>query len=203
MGAVSAPAPGGESPAGEGVAKGRAPRRRGVRATAGVVALLAVVLVAVLATRAPPNQIGPSALVGHEAPAVSGSTLSGGRASLASLRGRWVLVNFFASWCPPCRTETPELVRFAYSHPSGQKVAVLGVVFGDTAANARAFEASLGATWPAVADPSGRIAVGYGVDDPPQSFLVDPAGKVVARLVGGVTAAGLDRLVATNLGARR
>jgi len=166
------------------------------------VGLCALVLVAVLASRPAATQTASSPLVGEAAPAVTGRNLSGGESSLAGFKGRFVLLNFFASWCPPCRTESPALVRFAYSHPDGQRVAVLGVVYGDTAANAVAFERQVGATWPSVVDPGERIAISYGVDDPPQSFLVAPDGKVVDRILGGVTVAGLDRLVKQALGAR-
>jgi cytochrome c biogenesis protein CcmG/thiol:disulfide interchange protein DsbE len=134
-------------------------------------------------------------LIGKTAPPVKGRDLVGGTSSLASLRGRWVLLNFFASWCPPCRTESPERVKFAFSHPGGQSVAVLGVVYGDTSANAAAFERQVGATWPSVVDPGEQIAISYGVDDPPQSFLISPGGRVVDRILGGVTVTGLDRLV--------
>jgi cytochrome c biogenesis protein CcmG, thiol:disulfide interchange protein DsbE len=157
--------------------------------------LCALALVAVLATRPAATQTAPSPLVGKMAPPVSGRDLAGGIASLSRDRGRFVVLNFFASWCPPCRTETPQLERFLYGRPSGQRVAVLGVVFGDSASNAAAFERSLGASWPAVLDPSEQIAVSYGVDDPPQSFLIAPDGRVADRIVGGVTATGLDALV--------
>jgi len=60
----------------------------------------------------------------------------------------------------------------------------MGVVFGDTAANAAAFERQAGATWPSVVDPDEAIAISYGVDDPPQSFLIAPDGKVVDRILG-------------------
>ncbi len=175
-------------------------RRRTVRWAACGAGLTALVLVGVLAGRPAATQTASSPLIGKRAPAVVGRNLTGGVSSLASLRGRWVLVNFYASWCPPCRTESPQLVKFAYSRPAGQKVAVLGVVFGDTAANAVAFERQIGATWPSVLDPAERIAISYGVDDPPQSFLISPQGRVADRILGGVTVSGLDRLVAQALG---
>ena len=159
------------------------------------VGLVALVLVAVLASRPAATQTTSSFLIGKPAPAVLGRNLTGGVSSLARLRGRFVLVNFFASWCPPCRVESPELVKFAYSHPLGQQVTVLGVVYGDSAGNAAAFEQQVGATWPSVVDPGEKIAISYGVDDPPQSFLIAPDGRVVDRILGGVTLAGLDRLV--------
>jgi cytochrome c biogenesis protein CcmG/thiol:disulfide interchange protein DsbE len=159
------------------------------------VGLGALVLVAVLASRPAATQTASSFLIGKPAPPVAGRDLGGGASSLAGLRGRWVLLNFFASWCPPCRTESPELVKFAYGRPGGQRVAVLGVVYGDTASNAAAFERQVGATWPSVVDPGEAIAISYGVDDPPQSFLIAPDGMVVDRILGGVTVGGLDRLV--------
>ncbi|MFZ2058564.1 MAG: hypothetical protein WAV54_14250, partial [Acidimicrobiales bacterium] len=63
------------------------------------------------------------------------------------------------------------------------------------ASNAAAFERQVGATWPSVVDPDEQIAISYGVDDPPQSFLVSPHGRVADRILGGVTVGALDRLV--------
>ena len=174
---------------------GRHERMKLARWTACAVGLAALALVAVLATRPPATQTTSSFLIGKPAPAVKGRNLAGGISTLTALRGRWVLLNFFASWCPPCRAESPDLVKFAYSHPDGQHVAVLGVVYGDTAANAAAFERQVGSTWPSVLDPNEAIAISYGVDDPPQSFLIAPDGRVAYRILGGVTVGGLDRLV--------
>ncbi|HLN07008.1 MAG TPA: TlpA disulfide reductase family protein [Acidimicrobiales bacterium] len=171
------------------------------RWTACGVGLGALVLVAVLATRPPATQTTSSPLIGKPAPSVAGRNLSGGISSLASLRGHWVLLNFFASWCPPCRTESPDLVKFVYSRPDGQRVAVLGVVYGDTEGNAAAFERQVGATWPSVVDANEQIAINYGVDDPPQSFLIAPDGRVVDRILGGVTVGALDRLVENGVAA--
>jgi cytochrome c biogenesis protein CcmG/thiol:disulfide interchange protein DsbE len=174
---------------------------RFVRWAACGAGLGALVLVAVLATRPPATQTTSSFLIGKPAPPVAGRNLAGGVSSLSSMRGRWVLLNFFASWCPPCRAESPDLVKFAYSRPADQRVAVLGVVYGDTASNAAAFERQVGATWPSVVDPNEQIAISYGVDDPPQSFLVAPDGRVADRILGGVTVGALDRLVEHALAA--
>jgi len=172
-------------------------RLRVARWAAVAVGLVSIVLVAVLATGPAATQtVASSTLIGHLAPPVAGSDLQGKPVSLASLRGRYVLVNFYASWCAPCQTESPQLEAFAYSHPAGQRVAVLGVVLLDSAGNAASFERQVGATWRSVVDPNGHIAIEYGVADPPQSFLVAPDGKVVDRILGGVTASGLDDLVA-------
>jgi cytochrome c biogenesis protein CcmG, thiol:disulfide interchange protein DsbE len=176
-------------------------RTKLARWAASAVGLVALVLVAVLASRPAATQTTSSPLIGKPAPPVAGRNLAGGTSSLAKLRGSFVLLNFFASWCPPCRIESPQLMKFAYSRPSGQKVAVLGVVYGDTASNAAAFEQQVGATWPSLVDPGERIAISYGVDDPPQSFLIAPDGRVVDRILGGVTVAGLDRLVEHALAA--
>jgi cytochrome c biogenesis protein CcmG/thiol:disulfide interchange protein DsbE len=165
---------------------------------AGVVVAL---LLAVLATRSvAPGTSSATPLGGKQAPPIAGRSITTGAAvSLASLRGRFVVVTFFASWCQPCQEEAPALAAFLWSHrhpaSSSARVAVLGVVDQDTASNARSFLESTGATWPAVADPTGAIAYSYGVSDPPQSFLVAPDGRVVGHYTGQLTETYLDRWV--------
>ncbi len=161
-----------------------------------VVAVLLALFVAVLATRAPSTErVTKSPLIGHLAPTVQGTTLDGGTFDLADQRGRWVVVNFFATWCIPCIEEHPELDAFHEAHREAGDASVVSVLFDDEAADARQVFAERGGDWPVVIDPEGAISVAYGVARVPESFLVAPDGTVVQRLVGGVTRAGLDDLL--------
>jgi cytochrome c biogenesis protein CcmG, thiol:disulfide interchange protein DsbE len=173
---------------------GAVPRRRHTtRWVAAAVALLGAALVVILATRpaATATEVN-SPLVGQPAPALAGTTLSGRPFALSSLAGRWVFVNFFASWCPPCQQEQADLVAFAYHHRGPNDAALVGVAFDDAASSAHGFLVQSGAIWPAVADSSGSIALAYGVRGPPETFLVSPSGVVVAHFDGPVTASFLD-----------
>lgn len=167
-------------------------RRRPALVAAAVVALVTVALVALFATReVAPGTTTASPLVGQRAPAITGRDLVSGRpVSLAADRGHYVVVNFFASWCPPCATEAPQLVAFLYAERSIHADAI-GVVYDDSAGNARSFLRKEGATWPAVVDPDGSLAASYGVSNPPESFLVAPNGRVVVAIAGGLTEAML------------
>ncbi|HZT64404.1 MAG TPA: TlpA disulfide reductase family protein [Acidimicrobiales bacterium] len=161
------------------------PRRgRTLRIVAVVVGVIAAAFIAVLATRQP-TEVGQAAspLLGQPAPQIDGASLDGQPVSLASLQGHYVLVNFFASWCGPCHTELPNLVALARAHPD---LKVIGVAFNDSSTSASGFLASGGAEWPAVADPDEHIALSYGVRAPPESYLVDPEGMVVAKIIGGI-----------------
>ena len=153
--------------------------------------------VALLATRPPAAATEVyTPLLGKPAPTITGTTITGRSFRLAAYRGRWVVLNFFASWCPPCQQEEPNLVTFAYQHRATGDAALIGVVYDDTTANARAFERSAGATWPTVVDPGGQIALRYGVRGPPETFLISPSGQVVAHLDAAVTVADLDQQIA-------
>ncbi len=163
------------------------------------VLVIAAGLIAVLATRPSATTVeAQSALVGKKAPAVAGVTVDGTHFTLPRAPGHYVVLNFFASWCVPCQVEGPELVAFQFQHHQSATASVVSVVFQDTTAGARAYQAKLGVTWPTMADPDNAIALAYGVREDPTSFLIAPNGRVVASIVGGVTAKGLNALVARS-----
>lgn len=170
------------------------------RWSALLVGAAAIVLVAVLATRQPASvALADSPLLGKTAPAIDATSFSGHLVRLSSMRGRFVLVNFFAPWCQQCQEEEPQLEAFLYTRPGGARTSVLGVLYGDTLADGEAFQSAEGATWQSVVDPGGMIASRFGVGSLPRSFLVDPSGRIVDCIVGAVTAAELDRLVLQQL----
>jgi cytochrome c biogenesis protein CcmG/thiol:disulfide interchange protein DsbE len=170
-------------------------RRHATRWVAGSVLLVLVVVGIVLATRTPQEATAvQSPLLGQRAPAFTGTDLTTGHpVSLAALRGHYVVVNFFASWCIPCQQEAPDLSRFHFEQTHAADGAdMVSVVFHDTSATARGFLQKNGDLWPAVADPHGTIAEHYGVTGPPTTFVINPAGRVSAVLVGPATQKNLD-----------
>ena len=171
-------------------------RTRKVLWIAVAVAVPLFLLVVVLANGQPAAQRSVrSPLVGKPAPPIEGTTVDGTRASLADLKGKWVVVNFFATWCVPCRQEHPDLIRFSQAHEAVGDAAVLGVIYSDNAQAVKEFRDKEGGGWAMLADPKGRVALDYGVAGVPESFLISPDGLVVAKLLGGVRAAELDQLL--------
>jgi cytochrome c biogenesis protein CcmG/thiol:disulfide interchange protein DsbE len=176
-----------------------APRTRGRTGliVSAVVAVLAVAFVVVLATSEPASERRASSpLVGKAVPALAGDTLGGGTFDVDAHRGRWVVVNFFATWCAPCRLEHPELVAFDEAHRLLGDAAVVSVVYRDTEAAIRDFFADNGGEWPILLNEDGQAPVAFGVVKVPETFLVDPNGRVAAKFTGGVTQQGLDDAIA-------
>jgi cytochrome c biogenesis protein CcmG/thiol:disulfide interchange protein DsbE len=166
------------------------------RNAALAVGVVVIALIALLATAKTNDERQPEArIVGQAVPVVQGSTLGGGTYDVDDHRGNWVVVNFFASWCTPCRVEQPELVAFDQEHQKAGDVEIVSVVFQDKEADVKAFFDQSGATWPVVVGDTGSIALNFGVTAVPESYIVSPDGQVVAKFEN-VTAAELDSVIA-------
>ena len=120
---------------------------------------------------------------------LAGTTLSGASFDLASYRGRPVVINFFAQWCPACNEEAPDVAAFARAHPN---VAFVGVDVNDKVAGGKAFVRKYGIAFTVVSDSKGAIASSYGVVGIPTTFFVDRYGVERAVTVGASTREGFE-----------
>lgn len=137
--------------------------------------------------------------VGETAPAPTLPRLEGGgEGSLADYRGQWVLVNFWASWCVPCRDEAPALEDFQRQH-GGLGFTVLGIDSRDLSGDGRQFADRYELIYPLLHDGDGGMAHEYGTTGVPENFLVNPRGKVAWSTPGPVDEAMLNEVVAPLL----
>lgn len=132
------------------------------------------------------------------APPITGTTFDGAAYRLADHRGKTVVINFWASWCAPCRAESPALEQVYQEHKS-KGVEFLGVNIKDGRENAKAFLRNVKTTYPNLYDQPGEIALGFRDTVPPNAIpstiVVDRKGKVAARIIGPTTLSALRRLV--------
>lgn len=149
------------------------------------VAAFALVLLFAISPKGEDAHKVTSPLLGKLAPTLTGSTVDGNDFDLDKLRGEWVLVNFFASWCPPCVAEHPQLKKL--SKDDGGPLQVVSVVSQDSNENVRKFFDDNGGTWPVIGGDTGAIAIDYGLKKVPESFLIDPTGVVVAKWEGEIS----------------
>lgn len=157
--------------------------------------VVALVVLFAVGFRHDPSSV-PSPLVAKSAPAFHLRTPHGRAVSLGSLKGRPLVINFFASWCVACHTEQPAMVR-AYQRWH-RRVTFLGVIFEDSTPAATSWLRSTGSGWPALVDPSGQMAVDYGVTGVPETFFIDPRGKIVHKtlyLTPARLRTGIDRIL--------
>jgi cytochrome c biogenesis protein CcmG, thiol:disulfide interchange protein DsbE len=167
-----------------------------VRSSIAVLAVLAIVGLLVFGLV---SKGSSGVTVGDAAPTDPLPRLEGGGTeSLADYRGRWVLVNFWASWCLPCQEEAPALERFQRQH-AGPKFTVLGIDSRDLTSDGVAFVEQYGLSYPQLRDGNGDAAGDYGTTGVPENFLVDPAGKVRLLFRGPISEEYLREQVAPLL----
>lgn len=162
---------------------------RRLRAIAQLVALAGVAgLLALLVWKLEHQQHAPA--VGAVAPAFTLRRLEGtGRVSLASYRGKPVVLNFWASWCEPCKAEARVLETDWTSYRS-RGVVFIGVDYHDLASDARRFVSAHALTFPMLEDGSGRVTGTYGISQVPETYVLNRQGRVVAHLAGPITDPG-------------
>lgn len=141
----------------------------------------------------------PAPLIGSAAPDFALADLDGNPVRLADLRGRPVIVNFWASYCASCVEEFP-LLKTALAQHRADGLAVVGIVFQDRSEAARDFMSRMQATWPAAMDTTGEVAKAYGIFAPPESFFIDRDGRIAGRQIGELSRADLARQLETILG---
>jgi cytochrome c biogenesis protein CcmG/thiol:disulfide interchange protein DsbE len=118
-----------------------------------------------------------------------------GHSSLASLKGKVVLLNFWASWCEPCQVEAPLLER-AQPQLARHGATVLGVTYLDASPDSEGFVSHYHLTYPNLRDDTGDFAHSYGTDQLPESFIINRAGKVVSVSRGEIGSAFVDHALA-------
>ncbi len=150
------------------------------------VAVVPVLLLLAYGFKTDPREI-PSPLLGRPAAAFSLTTFSGNPLSLESLRGKVVVLNFWASWCvPACYEEAPTLER-TWRDYKDKGVTVVGVDVQDKEEAAREFLNRFEHSFPNAPDPRGRVSVDYGVYGVPETFFIDRKGRVRFKHVGALT----------------
>ena len=139
---------------------------------------------------------GGNLAIGSKAPDAALPILAGdGEGSLADHRGEWVLVNFWASWCVPCREESPDLEAFHRRHRD-DGFTVLGIDYRDVTSDAVAFAREFDLTYPLLRDIDGKLYDRYGATGVPESYLVDPNGDIALMRRGPVDEEYLRKYVA-------
>ena len=155
-----------------------------------VVAIAALVVVLVLAFRRPPQDIR-TGTVGKPAAAFTLQKLEGaGTLTFTPADGKVTIVNFFASWCIPCKEENPALVR-VYERYRASDVVFIGVLYQDSRDSGLQYVHDNGVVWPTASDDDGRVAFSYGVFGIPETYFIGPDGVIAGRHIGPVDEATL------------
>jgi cytochrome c biogenesis protein CcmG, thiol:disulfide interchange protein DsbE len=173
-------------------APGRASRLNWKVAAIGAATVLPLVLVLVLNLGRDPHSVR-SPLVGALAPAFNLRPVGGGApVSLDALRGKPVVLNFWATWCVPCFQEHGTLTSGARAF---SEASFVGVVYEDEEAKTKEFLAERTSSYPSLMDPDAKTAIAYGVFGVPETFFIDRRGRIVEKFVGPLDGATLAALI--------
>jgi len=164
-----------------------------IRWIAGAVGLVLVAFGVMLAVQHRSEPSVPRLVVEHApAPSFDLTGLDGKAIRSSQLRNKVYVVNFFNSWCIPCRQETPALKAFYAAHESEADFAMIGIIIDDDPTTVRDYVREQGITWPVAVDPKGTAALDFGTTGQPETYVVAPDGVVVCGTLGRSTQAALD-----------
>jgi cytochrome c biogenesis protein CcmG/thiol:disulfide interchange protein DsbE len=155
-------------------------------------ALLTTLVLLLLVAACGSNGPATEARTGQPAPVVTGTSLDGTAIDLTAYRGKPVIINFWASWCTPCRAEFPLFVERLAKLGATDGLVILGVLYKDEPALAKQFLVDTGATWPTIPDKDGTVAAAYRVVAPPQTYFIDKDGVLRAIQIGEVRPEDFD-----------
>jgi cytochrome c biogenesis protein CcmG/thiol:disulfide interchange protein DsbE len=167
----------------------------------GAVVVAFAVILAVNVGTDPRAELNTSRLLGKPAPAFTLTRFDGTKLRSRDLIGKTVIVNFWNSWCEPCRQELPALQEWYANHRTDDRVVLVGIPRDDSSAAVRAAARHDHMAW-AVANDSGAEAatLAYATRGQPESFSISPSGQIVGSLIGPMTAGNLDRLASAGQG---
>ena len=167
--------------------------------TFGTVLLLSIVVFGRSRTDALEPASTSSTFTAHPEPDVAGRTMTGKRIALANLRGKPVVVNFFAHWCQPCKQEAGQIAGTAAAFRG--RVHMISIARDSTRSGVEAFAAKYHMTWPILWDGSDELSQAFKVPGQPVTFIIDAHGTIVDEVIGQTTekriASTLNGLVAT------
>lgn len=161
-----------------------------------VLAILGLAVVLTLAFRNDPRDIRTGTIGRAAAPFALESLDGRGVVRLSDYAGKVVVVNFWASWCIPCKQENPALVN-VWERYRGSDVMLVGILYQDSVDAGRAYTARMGNTWPTGVDSEGRTAFAYGVFGIPETFFIGPDGVIEGRHIGAIDVETLIRGIET------
>jgi cytochrome c biogenesis protein CcmG/thiol:disulfide interchange protein DsbE len=175
----------------------RHPARWIALAVAAIVVVFGVVLAVNVGTD-PQSDAQHSPFVGKQVPAFDLATIAGGKVSNVSTAGKTVIINFWNTWCTPCRQELPQLKEFYAQHANDPDFVMVGIVRDPQESNPviRAYVKDEGMGWTVAFDPGSQAALDFATRGQPETLAVSPSGMVVASQYGPMKVKDLERALA-------
>jgi len=147
------------------------------------------------------SKLGEVPVINGPAFSFSAISLDGTEINPLALRGKVVMIDFWSSWCPPCRAESPVLSQVYQEYKDkGEPIEFIGIAIWDRDEDIRRFVDEFNLKYPIAVDPKGRIAIGYGVAGIPEKFFIDSSGTLKKKLIGPMNAGALRSILDEMLG---